>query len=251
MSKARKFLRHIVRNPLLAEMARMRNERPIISFTFDDFPRSAVLNGARILEKHGARGTFYTAGSFCGQIVDGITQYNAEDLTALFRQGHEIGCHTFRHRRVSSLSKGMLTEEVELNAAFIARHLPGAVMRSFAYPYGDVSFAGTFQLERTFAACRSTAFGINRGVADLGRLYAVRLYNDVIDHKKISTLVQEAVAPQSWLIFYTHDVDDEPSKYGCTPALFEHAVKTAASSGAEILPVVDALKAIRSNEFVK
>jgi peptidoglycan/xylan/chitin deacetylase (PgdA/CDA1 family) len=45
----------------------MRNRRAIVSFTFDDFPSSAVSNGARLLEDHGARGTFYLTGSYCGR----------------------------------------------------------------------------------------------------------------------------------------------------------------------------------------
>jgi len=31
----------------------------LVSFTFDDFPKSAALNGASILEKYQARRTFY------------------------------------------------------------------------------------------------------------------------------------------------------------------------------------------------
>src|ERR1700729_1099960 len=46
--------------------ARMRNERPLVSFTFDDIPETAFTHGARILEDRGARGTFYVAGGLCG-----------------------------------------------------------------------------------------------------------------------------------------------------------------------------------------
>ncbi|MCB8835211.1 polysaccharide deacetylase family protein, partial [Escherichia coli] len=42
--------------------------RPVVSFTFDDVPDTALTNGARILEDHGVRGTFYIAGSLEGQI---------------------------------------------------------------------------------------------------------------------------------------------------------------------------------------
>ena len=39
----------------------MRNAQPLISFTFDDFPRSALTVGGEILERHGARGTYYAS----------------------------------------------------------------------------------------------------------------------------------------------------------------------------------------------
>jgi peptidoglycan/xylan/chitin deacetylase (PgdA/CDA1 family) len=245
MIKGRELLRPVFRNSPFAKMAQMRNERPIISFTFDDFPRSAALIGAKILEKYDARGTFYTTGSFCGQVVDGVVQYRAEDLSALFSAGHEIGCHTFYHRRVSSLTRSMLIEDTTLNGAFIARHLPNVVMRTFAYPFGDVSFKGTFTLERIFDGCRSIESGLNKGVADLGRLRAIRLYNCAINPEDICCLIHKAASPNSWLIFYTHDVSEEPSKFGCTPGLFEYAVMTAASVGVEILPVSDAIRVVR------
>ena len=41
----------------------MRSGRPMVTFTFDDVPASACERGARILEQHGARGTFYVAGA--------------------------------------------------------------------------------------------------------------------------------------------------------------------------------------------
>jgi hypothetical protein len=37
----------------------------------------------------------------------------------------------------------------------------------------------------------------------------------------------EAAASNAWLIFYTHDVDERPRKYGCTPGLFEAALEIA------------------------
>jgi peptidoglycan/xylan/chitin deacetylase (PgdA/CDA1 family) len=40
-------------------------DRPVITFTFDDFPKSA-LNGADVLEKHGGRGGFYACTSMMG-----------------------------------------------------------------------------------------------------------------------------------------------------------------------------------------
>jgi hypothetical protein len=60
-------VRRSVRTALFARTVAMRNRRAIVSFTFDDFPSSAVSNGARLLEDHGARGTFYLTGSYCGR----------------------------------------------------------------------------------------------------------------------------------------------------------------------------------------
>jgi hypothetical protein len=50
-------------------------------------------------------------------------------------------------------------------------------------------------------------------------------------------LLEQNAARKSWLIFYTHDVQETPSPWGCTPVLFERIVKAALDSGARILTV--------------
>ncbi len=237
-------VRRYIRTALFGRTVTMCNRRAIVSFTFDDFPLSAVSNGARLLEDHGACGTFYMTGSYCGRVIDGVPYYGAENLPALTGAGHEIGCHTFTHPRVSKLSAAALYSELELNAAFLAHHLPGTKFRTFAYPFGDVSFAATMRLQSRFAACRSSEPGLNIGMADLGRLRSIRLYDRLIGPDAISDLIKQAVTRSAWLIFYTHDVDKTPSRFGCTPSLFEHAVKSTISAGAEIRPVDAALKAV-------
>ena len=41
---------------------------PVVTFTFDDVPDSALFKGASILEKHELRGTFYIAGGLEGRV---------------------------------------------------------------------------------------------------------------------------------------------------------------------------------------
>jgi hypothetical protein len=45
-------------------------------------------------------------------------------------------------------------------------------------------------------------------------------------------------------VFATHDISEKPSRFGCTPSLFESVVGWAADSGSKILPVVEALKEV-------
>jgi len=60
-SKARVKVRHRMAMHLHVERFRLRNTTPMVSFTLDDLPKSAVTAGADILEAHGARGTFYVS----------------------------------------------------------------------------------------------------------------------------------------------------------------------------------------------
>jgi peptidoglycan/xylan/chitin deacetylase (PgdA/CDA1 family) len=176
--------------------------------------------------------------------VDGVSQYGVDELVTLAAADHEIGCHTFTHARVSTLSAAALNKEIELNLAFAARYLPGLKLRTFAYPYGDVSFTATNRLQATFAGCRCSEPGHNVGTADLGRLRSERLYDRLVDAERVSALIDQAVSKTAWLIFYTHDVSATPSRFGCTPALFEHAVKSALAAGAEIRPVDSAIRVL-------
>ncbi len=80
VSRTLAAVRGSVRTAFSARTVAMRNRRAIVSFTFDDFPRSAVSNGARLLDDYGVRGTFYLTGSYCGRVVDDVPQYCAEDL---------------------------------------------------------------------------------------------------------------------------------------------------------------------------
>ena len=222
-------------------------KRPLVSFSFDDFPRSAVTNGARILEGFGACGTFYVAGSLCGTVADGIRQFEEEDVSRLLEAGHEIGCHTFTHRPVSQMTGKTLFDELEQNAAFVENIVPSFEMSTFAYPFGDVSLSGKSRLRNRFAACRTVRAGHNRARIDLSYLRAVRLYDSALDEAKVTSLITQTVNRKAWLIFYTHDVEDTPSRFGCSPSLLRFALTAAVQAGVQIMPIKNAIGEIRFN----
>lgn len=213
----------------------------VVSFTFDDFPASAGTDGARILEGHGARGTFYVAGSLVETTSSLYGDYcRRRDLAALHAAGHEIGCHTFGHDRVSTLSPRALIEALDRNAAFVRGCLNGYAMQSFAYPFGDLSPLRKLQTQTRFQSCRGNSPGLNAGKIELGDLRAERIYESTADPNEIAALIRSAAQQRAWLIFYTHDVAERPSAYGCTPQTFERVVKAVAAAGLRILTVRDA-----------
>src|SRR5476651_571111 len=105
--------------------ARLSGQRPIASITFDDFPKSAWTVGGRVLADYGARGTYYTAGGFCGRTVEQTIFYDESDLTALAAAGHEIGCHGFGHQPTPTLSAQALADDTARNAEFLKPFLSG------------------------------------------------------------------------------------------------------------------------------
>lgn len=220
--------------------ARLRNSRPIVSFTFDDFPRSAVAHGAGILDASGVHGTFYLARVFCDATVDGMEYYTLDDVGRLLRAGHEIGCHTAAHVAVSGLDRPALLDQLEINQRFMSEQFGDILLRSFAYPFGSVSLRSKMILQNRFASCRSIFPESNVATVDLGLVRAVSLYEHRFDRATLQRLLG-GLRANSWLVFYTHDVDPLPSAYGVSPDLFAYAVDTAAKMGHEILPMKNAL----------
>ena len=68
-----------------------------VSFTFDDFPKSSAINGAKCLEDKGLRGTFYACTGQFDQSNHFGELCSSDDVKRVFAAGHEIGCHTQNH----------------------------------------------------------------------------------------------------------------------------------------------------------
>ena len=233
---SRKAARHLPLKPF-----RLRNPGPLVSFTFDDVPDTAGSAGAAILEELGFRGTYYIAAGTCGtddrfwRVIDG------EDVRALHRRGHEIGCHTFSHVNVETLSAAAMDAECRRNEAALQALCGDVAIRNFCFPFGRLTLSRKLQLQRRFDTCRGVYEGINAGTVDLGLLRVIELYDRTLTAEKLRRVVAETRSRNGWLIFYTHDVADPPSWIGCSPALLRHVAETVRSAGFDCLPVRDAL----------
>ena len=238
-ARVRRRFREEAAKRIRTHTARAGNPRAMISFTFDDVPVSAATEGAAVLERYGARGTFYVAGALCGTRGEDYPHLSAEGCLALDGAGHEIACHTFSHRHVADASAAELADEIARNAGFFER-LGGIRLTNFSYPFGSVSLARKRQLGSVFASCRSTMSGLNGPALDLGYLRAVVLWHG-IGRDAVQHWIDRAVRENAWLIFVAHDVTADHAPWGCTPEHFLDVVRRAAASSAEILTVRDAL----------
>ncbi len=244
-----KLSRFLARNIATKKLA-MRNSRPIISFTFDDVPVTACDAGVRILEQHGVRGTFYVAGAGCGAASPVGLLASVEQLRAVWAKGHEIGCQTYSHAAVSRISRAKLEQELSRNRSVLKNIDDSLAVENFAYPYGDLSFRARRYLETRFDSCRSVDRGINTTAADLGALKSWPLENASIDRAKIADLIDATVAANGWLVFFSHDVTAQPSRFGISPDLLDWAVGRAVQSGCALLSVAEALKLARGHRLL-
>jgi peptidoglycan/xylan/chitin deacetylase (PgdA/CDA1 family) len=220
---------------------------PLISFTFDDFPRSALSTGGAILRSVGARGTYYTALGLMGQQRSTGTMFTREDLKLALEQGHELGCHTFHHDHAWDTKPSAFESSVIENQRALGSLFPGAVFDSLSYPKSQPRARTKHRMEKRFACCRGGGQTFNAGTADLNCLTAYFLEQSKGDADAVKRLIDENRKARGWLIFATHDVCAAPTAWGCAPEFFEDIVHYAAKSEASILPVAEAWKAIRAS----
>ena len=220
----------------------LRNNTPMVSFTFDDVPKSAATAGVRILDEYQARATFYVAGGLVDQWSGNWTGLSADDIVGLHRGGHEIACHTFSHPRAVDIDAAAMTSEIERNRRYLSALDPSIRLENFAYPYGLASLPHKRRLGKVFRSSRGILPGINSGTVDLQLLRSTPLIDCQIDQEGIDRAFDEAIAGNGWLIFYSHDVEKVPSPYGCSPSLLRHALDAAARRNIPIVTIADALR---------
>lgn len=226
---------------------RSRLLRPVASFTFDDFPQSAWTAGGPVLARYGAAATYYVTGALCGVTAEGLRYYEAADLRAVHAAGHEVGCHTYSHWRMPLRGLGELRQDLDRNKDFIREVLEDVVPTNFAYPYGAVSLWTKHLVSNRFATSRGIRSGVNIGSIDLDQLRVVRLERHRWTAREVEESAETACRANGWIVFVSHDISRDPSPYGATPEMLEHALTTVVSSGFEVLPVNHALARVMSS----
>lgn len=215
---------------------------PLVSFSFDDAPRTALVAGARVLERLGLRGTYYLSlgllggGSESGPIAD------VHDVRAVAASGHELGCHTHDHLDAWHVSAHAYLASVDRNAQHLSELLPDLRFETFAYPKSGARARVKPGLAARFRACRHGGQRGNEGVIDRDLLAACFLDQHMRPSLTLLRhLIDRNAARGGWLIFATHDVAPDPSRWGCTPAFLAAVARHAVASGARVLPVREAL----------
>lgn len=99
----------------------------VVALTFDDGPTGQTSQVLRMLDDAGIKATFYLTGAE----LTAVPQYGA----AIAAAGHEIGNHSYTHRRMVLMSPGTVAEEIERTDAMIrATGYQGPI--TFRPPYG-------------------------------------------------------------------------------------------------------------------
>jgi peptidoglycan/xylan/chitin deacetylase (PgdA/CDA1 family) len=226
------------------------NARPLISFTFDDFPASALLNGGAVLAEHGIHGTYYVSMGLLGRDSASGILADADDIRRLVDSGHELGCHTFDHLDGWASEPDRFIESIEKNRAAVERLVAGTTLPTFAYPINEPRPATKKRVGERFMCCRGGGQTNNRGRIDANFVRSFFLdARNRDDLASIRQIVDRNSRDGGWLIFSTHDVQEEPSRFGCTVDLFREVVSYCSRSGATLLPVARACHAMGSEQI--
>jgi len=215
-------------------------EKPLVSFCFDDFPRTAYTEGGRILQSFGARGTFYAALGLMNTTNELGDQLTRADVDSVLSDGHELGSHTFSHCSSRRVSSDVFEQDV-LQGRDAIQIMTGCDAGNFSYPFGHVAVMLKKKIGAQMKSCRSIYSGVNGPVVDLNLLRANSLYGDMGQLGVAEELLQKNKNERGWLIFYTHDVRPNPSPFGCTPSLLGTVIETALEKGFSIVPVAEAV----------
>jgi len=260
LTKVRRLLAPEASKALFRERLGLRFAFSVVSFTFDDFPKSAFFEAGSILTRYGVLGTYYTSLGLMGKQSRLGTMYELEDLTELVHLGHELGCHTFGHCHSWNTPPNVYEREILKNQQTLAQVLPGASFQTFAYPHSAPRPAVKRVAARYFRCCRGGGLRAGRylhrhaaggqtfnlGVTDLNYLCSFFLEQSRDNPNAVKSMIDQNARARGWLIFATHDVCSDPSPFGCTPDFFEQVVQWSLESGARILPVVKALDVMQN-----
>lgn len=224
-------------------------DEPTVSFTFDDFPRSALHIGGAILKSYDVCGTYYAAMGLMDQVNEMGPQFCAEDLQKLLADGHELGSHTFSHLSCRTVSPETFQKDVTRGKKAVEQVTGELEQHHFSYPYGHATVWAKAKVGAGLSSCRGILPGINESLIDLNLLRANSLYSWRFDLDLVDRLLKANQKSRGWLIFYTHDVSERPSPFGCKPAELDAVVRFTVGTHGRVKPVSKVLE--ESREFQK
>jgi len=220
------------------------SERKIVSFTFDDVPKSTFENAVPILNKYKLSATFYVALSLMTG-NSGKDLYSKENLQKCLEGGHELACHSYNHIHFfDTKNADLIKDDLKRNHITLEGLGLNTSFENFSYPFGEQTITSKRVVSEIYKSCRGTDHGINSGKIDLNSLRAVKLYEKKSTIEMIERLLKQLDDSGGWLVFYTHDVQNNFSAGGCSPEYLEIVIKKCLEMGFEIKSMRQAVSSV-------
>jgi peptidoglycan/xylan/chitin deacetylase (PgdA/CDA1 family) len=208
-------------------------DAPLVSISFDDVPMSTFHYGRPVLDRHGVKATFYV----CLGMGNKSLFLGPREVRSLYLEGHEIGCHTYRHYRLTFGSARGMAADAKRNRDELAGIIDAEGPLGFSYPFGKICAGVKRRLGKQYHSLRSSRPGVNSGISDFNCLRAISLQAPSFSSSLVDFWLDEAGRRRGWLIFFTHAISPEPTRYDLTPNMLEVLLSGCLRRGYQILPV--------------
>jgi peptidoglycan/xylan/chitin deacetylase (PgdA/CDA1 family) len=104
----------------------------VVILNFYDDEKDQFINAKPILDKYGFRGTFFIVCSWTSS--NNTDRMTWQDISQLYREGHDIESHSMTHKRLNKLSEDALDYEVGQSKQCIYNHI-GVMPTIFSPPH--------------------------------------------------------------------------------------------------------------------
>jgi peptidoglycan/xylan/chitin deacetylase (PgdA/CDA1 family) len=121
-------------------VSRVDTPEKVIALTLDDGPEKNAVEILDLLDRVGARATFYLVGE--------ALERHPELGKAIVERGHDLGNHTYSHRRMVLKSQAQIRDELEKTEALI-RQTGYSGLVTFRSPYCKKLFGLPWYLAKT------------------------------------------------------------------------------------------------------
>lgn len=176
-----------------------------IAITFDDGPHPRhTLQLLEILDTWGAKATFFMTGN--------NVKKNKSLVSDVFKQGHEIGCHTLNHQKLLFSFSQKILYEIKTSKDLI-ENITGKKITLYRPPFGLIS-------PFLFQVCKKLSLKIilwNVNSHDYRRE----------DYPVITQRVSKKIKPGSIILFHECHYDDASLDYTNTIKAIQHILVEA------------------------
>ena len=214
-------------------------DKPIVSFSFDDCPKSVVENALPLFDREHWKVTLYMAMGLCETTNHLGLHMSRSDVKAAYKSGHEIADHTYDHIDATTVSAHDFENNITKNQECLDS-VGVSPSKTFAYPYGQLNLATKKIIDQKFKGGRGITSRIHTKNADLNQIGSNRLYNDE-SYDALMTDISNLNQTSSWITIFTHDVRETPSQFGCQPKQLEAVIDAVKNTGADVMTIADAI----------
>ena len=222
-------------------------KEPLISVTFDDGWENSYGSSMPLLQKYGIHSTQYILSGV--ERDPGYLSWN--QITAIAKAGHEIGCHSINHPDLTNVSDQELTRQLQGCKDTLSKRY--GTITDFASPYGAYNSTTLAAIKKVYASQRNNqgaAVGqINQTDVNLASNFNANNIIGVSIHRdttaaQLKALVDYTMANNGWLVLTYHQSDDQSSPYGLDMTSLKNQLKYLSGTPIRIVTVHQALSGL-------